>query len=557
MISARDALGLAAGRPPDSVISECELTERESMQLDYLDSMVETGIHKSFRGGVFDFKIPSDKVEIKVVNALKQRYERGGWQVGIVLLGDESNVIAFQVIFACAGVTAAAEGEAPPETFKPVKFTLPPVVRHGENQTTYSGYRVLVRMPTRQRPAQALAMLEHYRRMAGCTIAIEVVVDEDDETMLSAEILQRLAALDCIVTTGVHGSKIAACNGGSASDWDILVLASDDMMPIVDGYAVRLISEMIARFPLLDGALHFNDGHQRSNLCTLPVFGRRLYDQFGCVYDPEYKSLFCDREQTDLLKSMGRLSYVDEKIIDHRHHIWGRGVEKDALYERNDALEEADKATFHRRKETVRPHAQWGFDSPPLWLSVLICTVPKRQAQLEWLTDSLYRQIVRDAPRQVEILIDDREAIPVGEKRQSLLERSKGHFVAFVDDDDGVAVDYVKRVVGAVSADPTVDCTSLEGVMTTAGNRPEVFRHSIAFDGWYTRDKIHYRTPNHLNAIRRDLALKTGFVSKSVGEDHEFSKRIRPLLLKEASTGEAPLYFYWFDPSNSVQAAPK
>jgi hypothetical protein len=196
--------------------------------------------------------------------------------------------------------------------------------------------------------------------------------------MHTAEILQRLAMLDCIVTTGVHDSKIAACNGGVYQDWDILLLTSDDMLPVVDGYALHIIEAMEDNFPHLDGALHFNDGHQRSNLCTLPVFGRRLWEQFKYVYDPAYKSLFCDREQTDLLKDMGRLAYVDLKIIDHKHHIWGDGVEKDALYERNDALEGVDKDTFQFRKTLVRPHAQWAFDAPPMWLSILICTVPKR-----------------------------------------------------------------------------------------------------------------------------------------------------------------------------------
>lgn len=549
MITAEDALHVARDREPLPA-DDLELSDREKTQLDYVDSAIEYGINTSFNGDVFDTYIPAEFVELSVINALKKRYEDGGWKVGVFPKMEGDQIVSFQLVFApVSGIALVKKPkEKPPRLMPPVIQVSPTLVN--------ARHRVLVRMPTRGRAIQALEVLEKYRNMAGIPILIEVVVDEDDESMFTAEVLQRLAALDCIVTSGQHTNKIAACNGGRVTDWDILILASDDMVPTVEDYAIHVITDMEQYFPYLDGALHYNDGHQRSNLCTLPIFGRRLYEQFGYIYHPDYKSLFCDREQTDILKAMGRLAYVDKILIEHKHHIWGDGVEKDALYERNDALEGDDRKTFEQRKVLTRPHAQWPFEAPPLWLSVLICTVPARKKQLNWLLDFLYAQIRADAPRQVEVLIDDREGITVGEKRQSLLECSRGHFVAFVDDDDGIAPDYVKRLVTAFAITPDADCASLEGVMTTRGAKPEIFRHSIYFDGWYTKEGIHYRTPNHLSAVKREIALQVGFVSKNVGEDHDYSKRLRPLLKKEVSVGEKPLYFYWFDPLHSVQQRP-
>jgi hypothetical protein len=251
---------------------------------------------------------------------------------------------------------------------------------------------------------------------------------------------------------------------------------------------------------------------------------------------------------------MGRLKYVDHKIIEHRHHVWGR-AEKDALYERNDQLESEDKITYEQRKLSTRPHGQFAFDSPPIWLSILICTVPSRKAQLDWLLGYLWSQILTyREPREIEILIDYREEPMVGEKRQDLLKRAKGHFIAFIDDDDAVSPDYVKRLVDSLSRAPDSDCASLVGVMTTHGTRPEIFKHSIEYSGWYSRDGVHYRTPNHLSAVRRQHALQVGFLSKNVGEDHDYSKRLRPLLKHEAKLGDAPLYYYFYNPSNSVQS---
>lgn len=116
--------------------------------------------------------------------------------------------------------------------------------------------------------------------MAGCPIAIEVVIDDDDEDMLACEVQQRLAALGCVVTVDHHRSKISACNAGRIEDWDILVLASDDMMPVRNGWAARVIAAMEEHFPHLDGAVFFDDGHQHENCVTLPILGRRLYRQF-------------------------------------------------------------------------------------------------------------------------------------------------------------------------------------------------------------------------------------------------------------------------------------
>jgi hypothetical protein len=498
---------------------------------------------------MFVCRVEPDFVDLKVLQELKNRYEAGNWTVGIIPVVDGGQVTTVQLAFAPTGQLQHLSRPR-----QRTSLSLPPLDVLLQQNTIRPIRRLLMRMPTRSRPAQAIAVLEQYRRLSGCAFQIEVILDEDDQESLASEILQRFAALDCIVTVGPPTSKVGACNSGKVTEWDVLMLASDDMVPVAEDWAVRVLQGMQQHWPHLDGAIFFNDGYQRDHLCTLPIFGKRFYDQFGYIYAPDYKSLFCDREQTDLLKSMGRLAYVDEKLIEHRHHVWGR-ADKDALYERNDSLETEDKATYERRKQLIRPHAQFAFDMPPLWLSILICTVPKRKTQLEWLLGYLWSQIyAHRSPLEAEILVDDREELTVGEKRQALLERAKGHYIAFIDDDDAVAHDYVARLVGALSGDPEADCASLVGVMTTNGAKPEIFKHSISYDGWYTRAGVHYRTPNHLSAVRRTLALEVGFISKDVGEDHDYSKRLRPLLKRETSTGEAPLYFYFYNPKQSVQS---
>jgi glycosyltransferase involved in cell wall biosynthesis len=168
---------------------------------------------------------------------------------------------------------------------------------------------------------------------------------------------------------------------------------------------------------------------------------------------------------------------------------------------------------------------------------------------LDGLLGNIWTQIfARPNPREIEVIVDDKDGT-VGAKRQRLLEKARGHFIAFIDDDDRISNHYVSRVVDAIAGDPTADCASLLGIITTYGPismaGPTLFEHSIKYDRWFTGQDRFCRCPNHCNAVKRDIALRVGFNgAKNIGEDSEYSLRLRPLLKKEVSTGNESIYFY-------------
>lgn len=408
--------------------------------------------------------------------------------------------------------------------------------------------RLLVRMPTRGRPQQALQALRAYRSLAGMPVTLEVVIDADDESMAAPDVRHGLHTLGCVVTVGRHKSKVDAVNSGRVTEWDALLLASDDMMPVAANYAVTAVDALRNDFPHLDGAVYFNDGHQGARCCTLPIMGRRWYDRFGYVYHRAYKSLFCDQEQTELWSAMGRLVYHDEVLIEHRHHIWGL-AEKDALYARNDALWGADETVFNARRASRRPHSQYGFDTPPLWLSICIASLPARRARLDAMVDELFYQARTCCPGEVEVLVDDRAPpVSIGEKRQALLERARGHFIVYVDDDDAVAHDYVERITDALRNNPDVDCLAMRGWLSATNGLPaKRWEISRSHERWSEEPSAYLRSTNHLAPVRREIALRVGFSSVSHGEDSEYARWLRPLLSTEATTGDAPIYYYLFD----------
>ena len=197
---------------------------------------------------------------------------------------------------------------------------------------------------------------------------------------------------------------------------------------------------------------------------------------------------------------------------------------------------------------------------PPLAdLSILICHLRQRSAKLQRLQKCLQPQVALFRSR-VEVLVHtDQGQLSVGEKRNLLVERAKGRFTCFIDDDDLVSDDYLVRILGVIAENPTIDCIGLEGIVTFGGEakvKPRRFVHSARYTSWYTRDGVYYRNPNHLNPIRTDIVKKVAFPHKDHGEDVDWSMLVRPQLKKEGFLTrdprevekevmlEGPIYFY-------------
>ncbi len=170
-------------------------------------------------------------------------------------------------------------------------------------------------------------------------------------------------------------------------------------------------------------------------------------------------------------------------------------------------------------------------------LSILICSVIGRERKLNRLLEELKQQY----HKAIEILVEiDNREITTGAKRNILLEKAKGDYIAFIDDDDRISINYVVKILRALKTNP--DCCSLNGFLI----RPKhvfPFYHSIDYLKWYNKDGIYYRSPNHLNAVKRELALQAKFPDKTMGEDVDYSTRLKSLLKTETKI-QGTLYYY-------------
>jgi len=214
--------------------------------------------------------------------------------------------------------------------------------------------RLLIKMATRARYEQFFFTLDRYYEKLSEQNPYHFVIscDLDDPVMNSPKAIEKFATYPHLsVYYGNNQSKIEACNADidKHPDFDILILASDDMIPVVEGFDRFIVSLNSLYFPDYSGAIHFNDGCQGTRVNTLPIIGKKYYDTFGYIYNPQYKSFFCDDEMTQVSRLLNKSIYVSQVIIEHHHPSIGNAP-NDELYQVNSRFWEQDKMVYNARR---------------------------------------------------------------------------------------------------------------------------------------------------------------------------------------------------------------
>lgn len=418
-----------------------------------------------------------------------------------------------------------------------------------------SSPNLLIKIPTRSRPSQFFQVLDkYYENLSGeVPYLFLITCDVDDETMNCPEVRNRLMNYPNLdVYYSENRSKVEAYNRdiNDYVDWfDILLITSDDMIPVIYGYDKIISEHMQTNFPDLDGVLNFNDGYINDILNTYPIIGKKYYQRFNYVYHPAYTSLWCDNELTVVSRILGKEAAFDDVIIYHNHPCW-TGSSSDALLQHNESFFQQDKAIYEKRQahsfdldeNTIRQNFS------KVW-SILICTLDERKDQFNYIYTKLQNQIKENGlENNVEILsFCDNRNFSVGHKRNALLRASKGLYTCFVDDDDDVHNEYVKMIHNKLKRNP--DCVSLLGIYTVNHQNPRFFKHSIVYRSYFESNNVFYRPPNHLNPIRRSIAAQFLFPKITIGEDTDWAMQIaRSGLLKTEEDIQIPYYFYNYVP---------
>ena len=183
-----------------------------------------------------------------------------------------------------------------------------------------------------------------------------------------------------------------------------------------------------------------------------------------------------------------------------------------------------------------------------LW-TIGILHLPKRAHVYNQLIAELNKQIAAvNAQDKIEIITEtDNGENSVGKKRNTVLDKARGEYVCFIDDDDMVTEIYVSRTLKALESKP--DVVELVGFLPKY-NLP--FIHNLNCGGHFRKDGIQFRTPNHLNTIKTSIARQVRYPEISHGEDQDYSHRLwdSGLMKTEALIGDR-MYIYQFDSAKS------
>ena len=227
---------------------------------------------------------------------------------------------------------------------------------------------LLVQFPTLARADKFLKVLDMY--VTTCStwnkIFFNINCDSEDGNMTDPYVQERIKYIlnkrhetDGVINYDQGTDKISAINSNiEGKSFDIVICASDDMVPKVYSWDQKIATAMKEHFPDLDGCVHFNDGNTDGNLITFSILGRKLYEHFGYVYHPDYKSLYCDDEFTQVVRSMGKEKFIDEVIISHEHYSV-EGTENygdlDLSAQKTLHYSGRDQIVFNKRKELGFP----------------------------------------------------------------------------------------------------------------------------------------------------------------------------------------------------------
>jgi transcriptional regulator CtsR len=184
-------------------------------------------------------------------------------------------------------------------------------------------------------------------------------------------------------------------------------------------------------------------------------------------------------------------------------------------------------------------------------LSILICSVVdvEREQNLNKLIHELNSQICSNyAENIVEILVEkDDGRISVGEKRNILIEKAKGEYICFVDDDDFVSDNYLNLILQNLNKD--ILMIRINHIVD--GLKVKPIQASLYIDCLETNDFIFKTNHFHLCPHKIEKAKKVKFNEINFAEDMDYSKRLIQHIENYDSINEE-IYIYNDNLKNSL-----
>ena len=179
-------------------------------------------------------------------------------------------------------------------------------------------------------------------------------------------------------------------------------------------------------------------------------------------------------------------------------------------------------------------------------LSILICSVEieERQIKLKKLISELHKQISKNyAEEIVEILIDtDNMTKSVGQKRNDLINKAKGHFVCFIDDDDFITENYLSTILNHLNIGIDILLIGISHIENGI-NKTKILP-SLFIDNLTTNEVVFKTNHFHLCPHKKSIAELISFDCVNFAEDMIYSQKMVKHISNHVVISD-PIYIYF------------
>lgn len=429
--------------------------------------------------------------------------------------------------------------------------------------------KIALLCPTRERPKDVKRLIDSIENTMNSkeNFTLYLGVDSDDPTKKEVVKLAKSSPITKVINIKADGTfqglgKIWNIMAGEVSE-EILSMVGDDMVFETKDWDKMVLAEFKK---VRDNVLlvHCNDGMRGQGnpfpshepFAVNSFVHRLYYKTFGQYVREEWKHGYHDTWLHDVYTLIGRRVYRHDIMLNHLHvSNPNANTEVDAVTDKlNQAYVELsdpqrvydDLINVRKEEAETLKGLMRNNDNPTL--SLLICTMESRTEMFNRLLEKLREQECNDIEIHYEL---DKGSMSIGDKRNKLLEKCNGEYIAFIDDDDMVSDDYVELILDAIYKSHP-DVIGMHLLMTVDGEHEERTYHSLKYDHWWdepdpdrTGKTRYFRNPNHLNPVKRELAMKVKFPSINEGEDRDYSKKLLEHLKTEEYI-ESPIYYYLY-----------
>jgi hypothetical protein len=223
--------------------------------------------------------------------------------------------------------------------------------KNKNNNRHKNRHKILIKIPTLRRPIQLINCIESFKNQCNNLDNIKIIISADNLDELTKSIKNQILQYNFIkLCFGNYKNKIDAYNSNlENTDFDVLVLASDDMVVVKNNYDIVISNYMNSYFPDTDGCLWFDTGEGNNITNTITIIGKKLFEKIKPIYNPRYLAYFCDDEFTQKCIKLGKIVRIEDCLIKHNisPHLQ---MHNDSTYLKSLKYSIIDKATYKIRK---------------------------------------------------------------------------------------------------------------------------------------------------------------------------------------------------------------